>query len=147
MKGLDPEFERKWCEALRSGDYRQNRGEDYAGLKIRNKQDGVIRYCCLGVACEVLGLEWKDEDEYGSFFVMEPGPDRQGACIPSSAALAVGLPDKQTEFWDLNDCMRLTFPEIADAIEQDRVSELRDAWWNTVEGEWSRKVQGKSDQE
>jgi len=43
---LDPTFKKKWIAALRSGEYEQG-----AGFLHNTVQD---RYCCLGVACEVV---------------------------------------------------------------------------------------------
>jgi hypothetical protein len=48
------ELRRKWLEALRSGNYHQG-----TGYLKREKNGGVIQYCCLGVLCEVAGLESK----------------------------------------------------------------------------------------
>ena len=42
---------RKWSYALRSGKYKQARGS----LRV-NLEGGGCGYCCLGVACEVLGV-------------------------------------------------------------------------------------------
>ena len=42
------DIQTKWVEALESGDYKQ--GKTY----LRDSED---RYCCLGVACEVMGVE------------------------------------------------------------------------------------------
>lgn len=45
----------KWLEALESGEYQQTHGHG-----LRDKGGG---YCCLGVACEVMGGgEWDGED-------------------------------------------------------------------------------------
>lgn len=40
---------RMWIQALRSGGYKQGRGN----LKVITPQTGSASYCCLGVACEV----------------------------------------------------------------------------------------------
>jgi hypothetical protein len=62
-KALKPREEllAEWLAALRSGTYSQARGK----LKIQ-KQDGTTGYCCLGVLCEIAGLEqsvkeWAEE--------------------------------------------------------------------------------------
>lgn len=41
-----------WVEALRSGKYQQGQG----CLK-KDLSDGTTRYCCIGVACEIFGIE------------------------------------------------------------------------------------------
>ena len=46
---LPREFAEKWIKSLRSGDYKQGRG----GLYNESKNN----YCCLGVACSMLGVE------------------------------------------------------------------------------------------
>lgn len=47
---MKKEIADKWVEALRSGNYKQGMSA------LRSKED---EYCCLGVLCEVLGLEAK----------------------------------------------------------------------------------------
>lgn len=47
---MNPELKAKWVAALRSGEYEQITGS----LK---EPDG---YCCLGVLCEVMGIDWSD---------------------------------------------------------------------------------------
>lgn len=44
----DQELREKWLAALRSGDYRQARGD----LRKRNGEHG-LGHCCLGVACDL----------------------------------------------------------------------------------------------
>jgi hypothetical protein len=43
---------RRWVDALRSGEFEQTQGQ-----LGKVGQDGVKRYCCLGVACEVAAQE------------------------------------------------------------------------------------------
>lgn len=50
---MDAEVKAKWVEALRSGAYRQGGGN----LRTKGKA-GRPEYCCLGVLCEVLGLNY-----------------------------------------------------------------------------------------
>lgn len=45
---LDPEFKKKWLEALRSGEYQQCKSVLY---------DGDNGFCCLGVAGVIIGIE------------------------------------------------------------------------------------------
>lgn len=47
---LEPEFKAKWVEALRSGKYEQG----WRGLYDKDHN----RYCCLGVACFILGVKY-----------------------------------------------------------------------------------------
>lgn len=49
---MNKAIKRKWVKALRSGLYKQGSG------KLRSERDeGDVRYCCLGVLCDILGVE------------------------------------------------------------------------------------------
>ena len=52
------EEKKKWIEALESGDYIQTDGT----LKGRDSS-GVVKFCCLGVYCDVMGTPVKTESE------------------------------------------------------------------------------------
>ena len=45
------DLQEKWVEALESGKYEQGNGFLHVLL------DGKHKYCCLGIACEVMGVE------------------------------------------------------------------------------------------
>lgn len=55
---MNPEIKKKWCEALRSGEYEQGT------LSLRHGNT----YCCLGVLCDLhsreTGNKWDEDDEY-----------------------------------------------------------------------------------
>ncbi|MEB0262874.1 hypothetical protein [Mucilaginibacter sp. 10I4] len=52
---LPKAFATKWVEALRSGEYKQGTG--YLSFIYRDSASKVeIRYCCLGVACSMVGI-------------------------------------------------------------------------------------------
>lgn len=70
------EIQEKWLQALESGEYQQ--GHKWL------RHDGC--YCCLGVACEVLGLEYRDEDQ--SFVFAE---DFMGWRLRDDVAASIGL--------------------------------------------------------
>lgn len=55
---LPSEFKKKWIAALRSGDYKQ-------GHKMLKSKDD--KYCCLGVACEIIGIKIKDSEGYHAY--------------------------------------------------------------------------------
>lgn len=104
-----------WVAALRSGKYQQ--GRDY--LCKDN------RYCCLGVACEVLGIG-KIIDGMGvaTYLGDEPN-DKDSGWLPRNAKEALGLRtyngtlgDGATSLTLLND-NGATFNEIADIIESE----------------------------
>ena len=49
----------KWLEALESGGYNQT-----TGRLARRSNDGSVRYCCLGVACDISGItKWEAADD------------------------------------------------------------------------------------
>lgn len=97
---------RKWVKALRSGKYQQIRGRLYDGTG----------YCCLGVACDVLGLKPKmgtcGYEFAGRSGILEDGPRR-----------ALGLRDTMGEFdesalTEMNDDGK-DFREIAKVINKE----------------------------
>jgi hypothetical protein len=87
-----------WVEALRSGEYKQTSGA------LKDEFDG---YCCLGVLCEISGLEW----------------DRTGLYLPPNVIRWAKLKESNGAYGDSrclahdNDCGK-SFLEIADIIEQ-----------------------------
>ena len=115
---VNEENMRKWVAALRSGDYKQGRGD----LHIPDD-----RYCCLGVACEISGLgKWR---EYS--YVID-GMDYVGD-LPVPVAEWLGLPTGSSGYGtdvelidstaiSLNDRYDYTFEQIADAIERTYLS-------------------------
>ena len=57
---LSQEFVDDWADALESGDYEQGQYKLYHKNKANLKED----YCCLGVACVVLGVWENDIHDY-----------------------------------------------------------------------------------
>lgn len=107
---MDAELKKKWVDALRSGEYQQGRH----ALRSGNG------YCCLGVLCEVLGME-----KYGTAMYMHDGYGI-GLTIPSKMAAPLGLmnpcyKDAEMPIRDrlmgMNDNELKTFDQIADYIE------------------------------
>jgi hypothetical protein len=64
---MDPKIKEKWIEALRSGKYEQGEG-------TLNKDN---KFCCLGVLCEVVGLE-KHFDSFSLKTLYAIGSDEDG---------------------------------------------------------------------
>lgn len=59
----------KWLRALESGKFRRA-----VGVLANPTKTGKMRYCCLGVACEVSGLgKWEDGIYLGNDVVLPVG--------------------------------------------------------------------------
>jgi hypothetical protein len=96
----------KWLEALRSGKYKQGRGQLVLG----------DAYCCLGVLCEVAGAKRVDN----GFEVPFQGYRQHHTTTISNYLFGelTGLPlntNQDCMVW--NDGQKLSFPEIADKLE------------------------------
>jgi hypothetical protein len=109
---------KRWVQALRSGKYQQATGVLYDG-------NG---YCCLGVACDVLGIKFlQDGDgdfyadilcEYGALCILPPQVrDMLGLRTRSGGSNVELTGSGRTMLTELNDD-GVTFPEIADIIEK-----------------------------
>jgi hypothetical protein len=126
-----------WVAALRSGEYQQ--GE---GVLRREKYDGSVVHCCLGVLCEVLSkdgdLKFQDEGHgQGSglrFYGQQKDGDGNNATgsafsLPYMAQELAGIKTDNGEYEDEDGNMRslirhndgdgFTFAEIADIIEKN----------------------------
>lgn len=110
-----------WIKALRSGKYKQGTG-------CLRKGD---EYCCLGVLCEVLDLDFIPiyaEDDLEGIEGVEREIDNkilygiQGneGGIPYSLLEIMKLEINQDYFVELNDGQKLSFEEIANVLESDR---------------------------
>lgn len=101
---------RKWAEALRSGKYKQQNYQLRA-----TEEGGVVKHCCLGVLCEVMGEE--KAMEHG-LYLSEPRVN-----LLDKAGMSTHIENKLMEL--NNDC---TFEEIADTVDLIR---LGNAWHTT----------------
>lgn len=102
---LEPEFKAKWLAALRSGDYKQARNSLFNKLVVSNEAGEKLKvptYCCLGVACKVLGIA-ETSRQYEAYMDLKPQ-------IPSE------LQDRCITW---NDTERFDFAQIADNIEKE----------------------------
>jgi hypothetical protein len=128
---MDKERLKEWIDALRSGEYVQGRGN------LATQEGGVVRYCCLGVACEVAikdGLdlesrwgrpigneveEWVETDHkfYDSEDLVLPPAVQDWLGIPGSTTVEVMLNGMEGSVIDLNDDEGWDFNQIADALE------------------------------
>lgn len=94
---MDPELKAKWLEALRSGNYKQVRGQ----LALWGG------FCCLGVLNEIGGFGCLAEADY-----LHSLKDHQG--------LFLAIPgETQRHLASKNDDWDWSFEEIADWIEEN----------------------------
>lgn len=68
----------KWIEALRSGNYTQGRGR----LHLTRTTDGVDRFCCLGVACDLYRQEHQIEKVVLNNGTIMYGNERESNYLP-----------------------------------------------------------------
>ena len=105
-------FKAKWIAALRSGEYKQ-------GRSFLRKEDN---FCCLGVALDLLGVEWKKSPyTLNEGTVFRCGTD--DGVLPFKYARQLGIAQSgQIEDYSalaaMNDAGK-SFLEIADFIEQN----------------------------
>ena len=108
------EIKKKWVEALRSGKYKQG----FSRLKYNNGED--VRYCCLGVLCEISGRgSWNENNIY----VTPTAAEKLG--LPLEVIQWAGLAGDDADpyigvehasVW--NDSRGHSFEQIADLIEE-----------------------------
>ena len=103
-----------WLKALESGKYQQT-----TGVLAENWLDGTKKFCCLGVACHVLGVP--DIREEDALFSVYDGSD---GTLGHNTRKMLGLKDDEGMFkythrglykslTALNDNAYLSFEEIA----------------------------------
>lgn len=96
---MDSKIKIDWIVALRSGKFKQIRG-----LLVHGTANKV--YCCLGVLCEVQGIDW-DKEVKGS---------RMTSKVPE--AYAAGLTENELVNLASKNDNYMSFERIADYIEQ-----------------------------
>lgn len=111
---MNPEAKKLWLEALRSGEYKQGRD----GLCYNDK------FCPLGVAYDVcVDGYWEMVPGYPGYWAIVPaGKPGLGTTttLPGAVRDELGLSwDDACRVMKLNDIDHLTFPEIADWIEEN----------------------------
>lgn len=109
---MNPAIKTKWLVALRSGDYPQTR------RRLRD-DDG---FCCMGVLCDVVDPEGWSAYNNGTFRSSRAFPppsviDEAG--LYDGRLCALGITGIMGDLANLNDNMGLSFPEIADYIEEN----------------------------
>lgn len=111
---LNKAFKKKWVKALRSGDYKQTDAYLY--------NRGLDGYCCLGVACKVLGAD-NDEltrksfpsDEFLFKMGFDPKSDFVFGCSHDDDDTKNKIINKLANF---NDDKKWTFKQIAAYIDR-----------------------------
>lgn len=104
----------QWVAALRSGQYKQGKG------KLRDKHDN---YCCLGVLCDILGVEWFKNDIECNYSTSKDS--RATKFLPESIVEESGMRTTAGKYDYANDSLvakndnSVAFSEIADIIEQN----------------------------
>lgn len=102
----------KWLKALRSGEYRQGRGQ------LRNNKG---EYCCLGVACEVYQKEGPGDLEIDDLGYVT-SYDGDTGHLPKKVADWLGITKTLLSNGigciKMNDTHNLTFIEIANQIKE-----------------------------
>jgi hypothetical protein len=98
---IDTEVGIKWVEALRSGKYKQG--------KHQLVFDGS--YCCLGVLCEISGLEWPGN----SALLPQNVQDWAGLDSYNGKYVSFGI----QRFLSRDNDSGSTFEEIANTIEKE----------------------------
>ena len=115
----------RWVAALRSGGYPQTTGH------LRDEQDGVTHYCCLGVLCDLHARHGRSGHWNGVAYVSATrGKVSEEYDVPTKAVMAwAGLKEPNPKVRDpdpgqgetiaeLNDNDGWTFDQLADIIEQ-----------------------------
>ena len=106
---MNKALKKKWVAALRSGKYRQGR----ARLCTPAKHGGHVKYCCLGVLCEISKAEKIWRDAYGYL-----GSDSY-VFVPDRLAEEIDLQNNdQIDLAAMNDDGK-SFREIANWIEEN----------------------------
>jgi hypothetical protein len=137
MLPVDKTFIQLWIKALRSGRYQQGQGQ----LKLAGTNP---RYCCLGVACEVLNGEDYLTDKSIANLGYPPKPlydqlNNLLAPMNTGGELTKVLNDNIAQktvvrvFAMLNDVRKWSFADFADLLERHLEKGTFDSPLETVE--------------
>lgn len=108
---MNPELKAKWIADLRTNLHLQGREA------LRTKDD---KFCCLGRLCEVARIPF--DPKYKSYFSFDEAGNKKWieGELPPFVLVKLKLdPTSEGELIKMNDCDKLTFPEIADWIERN----------------------------
>ncbi len=105
------ELQSKWLEALESGKYTQGRSF------LKREECGTLKYCCLGVLCEVKGLPSARDTDYFPSTIYKFNNEHVSMLSPHLIS-EVGLTQEQAvTLAHMNDSDK-TFHEIASEIKR-----------------------------
>jgi len=112
---MNAKLKAKWVKALRSGKYKQTRGQ----LMSRDQKNKPT-YCCLGVLERVSGVSVKELERKIQNWEESENDDAVGlACIPGKSHLGLSY-NMREKLAKMNDLEDLSFAEIADHIETSK---------------------------
>jgi hypothetical protein len=103
---MDINLRTKWVAALRSGDYKQGRGELC--------KDG--KYCCLGVLMDITDRLTNNGD--GRSYVLGTNATKFFRSMPDVVIDEISFPTNGRTLVKMNDVQKKTFNDIADYIEE-----------------------------
>ena len=106
---MNREIGTKWVSALRSGKYKQGK------CALHNADS----FCCLGVLCEVMGVEQIDIGGPAVAYGHESNVTMPGATVLWRAGLSM---DQARRLAHFNDNRGRSFHEIADYIEREHLA-------------------------
>jgi hypothetical protein len=99
---LNPDLKARWIADLRANPQLQTTG------KLQNHEG---KNCCLGRLCLLQEIPW-----YGKYFVFPT--ELSNSMLPTLYCKEIDIPvGIRNILMDMNDKLKLTFPEIADFIE------------------------------
>ncbi len=113
-------FKTKWLKALRSGEFQQ----EYGQLRTRTFANDNA-YCCLGVACEVVGGAYSTIAPFPPNKVLDKMFVGNGAAIRTEASqidvysAKAARTNVLTKLAHMNDESKLSFKSIANWIEKN----------------------------
>lgn len=112
---LTKELRDKWATALRSGQYVQGR----KALRTGYYGTDEVRHCCLGVLCEVAGIERNGNRYHVPNSYTGKLPDRDDWSSVETPTEIAGLGEEECKnFVKLNDFEGRDFDRIAEEVEK-----------------------------
>lgn len=102
---MNKKIKEKWIKALLSGEYKQGRYD------LRSRDD---RFCCLGVLCDIVGVEWQAPEFQGGSYAAEG----ETYTLSDEMCQRTGVSREHAEILaDMNDG-GAQFPEIVEYIKE-----------------------------